>query len=107
MKEETIIQNAIKIALSKKGCIVHRANVGVFYTHDGRLVHIGTEGHSDLYGHTSEGRAFYIEVKSPRGNPSNEQIRFLKAMKDSGAISGIARSSKDAIDLVFGGEDSV
>lgn len=102
MKEETSIQNSIRIALSKNGCVVHRANVGVFYTQDGRLVHIGADGHSDLYGHRPDGKAFYIEVKTDKGRLSDKQFNFLAAMKKSGAIAGVARSSNDAIKLVFG-----
>lgn len=101
MKEETSIQNSIKIALSKKGCIVHRANVGEFFTLDGRRVHLGLEGHSDLYGHRSDGQAFYIEVKTARGTPSEKQKTFLMAMKNSGARAGIARNADDALKIVF------
>lgn len=101
MKEETILQNTIRIALSKKGCIVHRANVGVFYTVDGREIHIGVDGHSDLYGHRPDGRAFYVEVKTLKGKISFKQETFLSAMKNSGALAGVARSVQDAIKIVF------
>lgn len=107
MKEETNLQNAIKIALCAKGCIVHRANVGRFYTLDGRIITVGTAGHSDLYGHRSDGKAFYIEVKTPKKTPRREQKCFLKAMQDSGAISGVARDVEEALNIVFGGDKNV
>ncbi len=105
MKEETSIQNEIKIALSKKGCIVHRANVGVFYTPDGRMIHIGTIGHSDLYGHRPDGKAFYLEVKTTFGKLKKDQINFLNQMKLTGAISGVAHSGDEALQIVFGGDN--
>lgn len=101
MKRETAIQNLIKIALSKKGCIVHRANVGTFFTLDGRKVHIGIEGHSDLYGHRPDGKIFYIEVKTPDGRLAPKQANFLSEMKKSGAIAGVAHNEQEAIALVF------
>lgn len=107
MKDETSLQNAIKIALCDKGCIVHRANVGKFYTLDGRIITLGSVGHSDLYGHTPQGKAFYIEVKTAGKKPNKEQKRFLKAMRESGAISGVARSDKEALKIVFGGDEIV
>lgn len=105
MKEETKLQNAIKISLCEAGCVVHRANVGKFYTLDGRIITLGTNGHSDLYGHTPQGKAFYIEVKIVGKNPNNRQKRFLRAMRESGAISGVARSVEEALKIVFGGDD--
>lgn len=103
-KSETSIQNSIRISLSQKGCIVHRANVGLFYTPDGRMIHIGEAGHSDLYGHRpKDGKAFYIETKTPIGRLTDEQKRFLRAMQESGAIAGVARTIDDANQIVFGG----
>lgn len=103
MKEETTIQNLIRIALSERGCIVHRANVGVFYTPQGEKIKVGVEGHTDLYGHRPDGKAFYIEVKTEKGKPSKKQLAFISGMANSGAIAGIARSPVEAVRLVFGG----
>lgn len=102
MKRETEIQNKIRVALSECGCVVHRCNTGVFYTKDGRPVTIGEKGHSDLYGHNADGVAFYLEVKTPVGNASQDQIRFIEAMMRSGAIAGFARSVEDAVRIVTG-----
>lgn len=49
-KEETKIQDAVRLALSKQGCKVFRCNVGNFYTKWGQEIKIGTPGHSDIYG---------------------------------------------------------
>ncbi len=101
MKAETSLQNEIKIALSKRGCICLRSNVGVFYTIDGRQIHIGTDGQSDLHGHRPDGQAFYIEVKTQVGKPTPKQIEFLKTMRLTGARAGIAHSPEEALNIVF------
>lgn len=101
MNRETIIQNQIRVALSERGCIVHRCNTGVYYTSDGRRVKCGEVGHSDLYGHRPDGRAFYLEVKTPIGRATAAQKNFIEAMKNSGAKAGFARSVEDAIKVVF------
>ena len=101
MKDETSIQNKIRVALCEAGCIVHRCNTGTFYTKDGRAVKIGEKGHSDLYGHRPDGRAFYLEVKTPIGRASKEQIDFAEAMYRNGAIAGFARSVEAALKVVM------
>lgn len=102
MKQETEIQNRIRVALCEAGCIVHRCNTGTFYTRDGRAVKVGEVGHSDLYGHRPDGKAFYLEVKTPIGQASKEQIEFAEAMYRGGAIVGFARSVEDAVRIVMG-----
>lgn len=100
-KEETIIQNKIRVALSKEGCLVFRHTVGNFYTKWGQEIKIGTVGHSDLYGIKSDGKAFFLEVKTPEGSASKEQKAFIKAVKGKGALAGFARSPLDALKIVF------
>lgn len=94
----------IMIALSADGHFVARANVGLFFTADGRPVKTGLPvGFSDLFGHRGgDCRAFYIEVKTATGRASPEQIRFIEAMRKRGAIAGIARSVDEARQIVQG-----
>ena len=101
MKQETNIQNDIRIALAERGHFTFRYNVGKFYTMDGRMISIGETGVSDLIGHRYlDGKAFYIETKTPVGKATKEQKAFIKAMQESGAIAGFVRSVEDAIKLV-------
>ena len=100
-KDETSLQNRIRVALCEAGCVVHRCNTGTFYTRDGRAVKIGEKGHSDLYGHRPDGRAFYLEIKTPIGSATKEQIEFVEAMYRSGAIAGFARSVEGALQVVM------
>lgn len=92
----------IMLALSADGHAVFRANVGLFFTKDGRPVRSGLPvGFSDLFGfRASDARAFFLEVKTARGAPTDRQLRFLQAMAGRGAITGIARSVDDARQLL-------
>lgn len=100
MNPETVIQNKIRVALSERGCVVHRCNTGLYYSKDGRPVQCGEVGHSDLYGHRPDGRAFYLEVKTPVGRARPEQINFIEAMYRTGAIAAFVRSVEDAVEVV-------
>lgn len=102
---ETDIQTAIRIELSRRGCICLRTNAGTFYTEDGRPIRIGIPGQSDLQGHRPDGRCFYIEVKRPGRKPRKNQQDFLEAMQNSGALAGVAHSVEEAVEIVFGDMD--
>ena len=104
MTEEHKIQNEIRIALADS-CIIFRMNVGTCYTLDGRYFNTGVpKGFPDLFGfRKSDGRAVFIEVKTPKGKPSAKQVKFLETMRKNGAIAGICRSAEDAVQLIQGG----
>lgn len=98
---ETAIQHHIQLALSEAGHTVFRANVGTFFTKDGRAVATGLPtGFSDLFGFTITGRPFFIECKSETGRLRPDQIAFLAAMQQRGAIACVARSVADALSAV-------
>ena len=100
-KEETNIQNEIRIELCKKGCIVFRCNTGNFYTKYGQEIKVGQKGHSDLYGVRNDGKAIFLEIKTPIGKAKPEQLKFIEAVKNKGALAGFARSVEDAFKIVF------
>ena len=104
MTEEHKIQNEIRLALADY-CILFRMNVGTGYTTDGRYFNTGVpKGFSDLFGFRKfDGRTVFIEVKTAKGKPSAEQVKFLETMRKSGAIAGVCRSADDAIKLIQGG----
>ncbi len=104
MTAEHKIQNEIRIALADS-CILFRMNVGTGYTTDGRYFNTGVpKGFSDLFGfRKSDGRAVFIEVKTAKGKPSAEQVKFLETMRKSGVIAGVCRSAEDAVKLIQGG----
>lgn len=103
MTEEHRIQNEIRAALAPY-CVIFRVNVGAGRTEDGRYFSTGVpRGFSDLFGvRLSDGRAVFIEVKTPAGRPTKQQSNFINKMRSYGAIAGICRSAKDAITLIKG-----
>jgi hypothetical protein len=98
---EIDIQNQIRIALSDIA-VTFRANVGVFFTKDGRPIRSGLpKGFSDLFGfRKSDGRAFFLEIKTDTGKLSRDQETFLESMTLLGAIAGVARNPDEALRIV-------
>lgn len=101
-KEETSLQNKIIVALCEHGCFAVNHTVGKFYTEYGAEVKIGVPGESDVWGHRPDGKAFYVEVKQPGEKPRKNQLDFIDAMKNTGAIAGWATSIPEALEIVFG-----
>lgn len=101
MREAAILHRCM-LALSEAGCTVFRAQVGTFWTADGRPVRIGVPGHSDLYGFRPDGRMFFVETKSERGTLSADQKNFLQRMRSRGAVAVVARDPDDCVRLVLG-----
>ena len=108
--EETRISDQIRLALSDS-CVLARSPAGFFY--QGKRVRntltnlrptkVLIPGWPDLTGfRRSDGRAVFIEVKTAKGKPSPEQLKFIELAKRSGALAGIARSVQDAIEIVEG-----
>jgi hypothetical protein len=97
------IQNSIRLKLSELGYAVFRANVGKFQTKDGRWFDTGLpKGFSDLFA-IKNGKIFFLEVKTPTGKPTAEQLNFLAVMRDRyGCVTGIVRSVEEAVKLVDG-----
>ena len=102
MNKETALMRKIMVALSEAGCFVMRTNSGVYYDSQGNRVTIGFKGLSDLIGYTPEGKFFALEIKTPAGRASLEQIAFIENCYRSGAVAGFARSVDDALQIVSG-----
>lgn len=100
MNKETVLMRKIMVALSEHRCFVLRTNAGVFYNEQGNKIRIGFPGLSDLVGCTPTGQFFAIEVKLPGEHPREDQKKFLKAMAATGAISGVAHSVEEALEIV-------
>lgn len=101
MNRETALQNRIIVALCQHGCYAVNHTVGDFYTKYGGRVSVGKPGESDIRGHRADGRAFYLEVKLPGEVPRQNQMDFLEAMRNSGAIAGWCTSVDEAIRIVM------
>ena len=103
MTTESLIQNQIRVGLSKAGHAVFRVNVGKVRTADGRYFDTGLpKGFSDLFGFRPDGQIFFIEVKNEVGKLRPEQKIFIEEMRKRGALAGVARSVEDAMEIVNG-----
>lgn len=125
MNPETKIQNRTLLALSDAGCTVWRVEtagvwLGKVIHKDGdtvtltnaRMMQSGLcKGGSDIIGITpvtitpdmvgqTVGVFTAQEVKTPKGRPTKEQLRFIEAVRNAGGIAGIARSPEEALDLI-------
>ncbi len=115
MNLETKIQNQIMISLSDAGHTVWRNETGKYWT--GKVVHKDSQvvtlsnammlslglcvGSSDLIGIQKDtGKFFAIEVKTEKGRVSEDQKDFIQRVIKKGGIAGVARSPKDALDLL-------
>lgn len=101
MTEEHELMTLIRLAVSSY-VVIFRVNVGKGMTYDGRHFDTGVpKGFSDLFGvRKSDGRAVFIEVKTPQGRIRPEQQNFIDQMKAAGAIAGVCRSIADAMKLI-------
>jgi hypothetical protein len=41
-----------------------------------------------------------LEIKTPRGKPTKEQLNFIKQIKNSGGIAGVARNEDEALKII-------
>lgn len=100
---ETDLQNRIRVGISDIA-VTHRINVGTFKVGK-RYVSTGVRpGFSDLFGHRkSDGKAFYLEIKTDKGVVSENQEKFIAAMQKTGAIAGVCRSVAEARQLLDDG----
>ena len=101
MKESDLMRQ-IMVALSEGGHFAYRCNVGRFKMADGRWFDTGLPpGFSDIAGHRAgDARAFYLEVKTPTGRASPQQVAFIAAMRARGAIAAVVRSVEDAREIL-------
>lgn len=99
--------------MSRAGSVMHRNNIGAYRDDQGRVIRygVGNPGGSDLIGWTPVlithemvggmlGVFTAIEVKTPRGRPTEAQLNFIRQVQLGGGIAGIARSTEDALALL-------
>ncbi|WP_080489673.1 VRR-NUC domain-containing protein [Lactiplantibacillus plantarum] len=102
---EQLIQRGIIEALTMAGHHVWRINVGKVKMEDGRMFNAGPRaGFPDICGYRkSDGKMFFIEVKTKKGKRSPAQEYFAEDIARDQVIYGVARSPQEALDIVTKG----
>lgn len=110
---EARVQNSIRLALGHGPVRLFRNNTGALKDQHGRLVTFGLcKGSSDLIGWRTvtvtpdmvgQKLAVFvaIEVKD-KGRPTQEQLSFVKAVRDAGGLGGVARGIPEAQAIIDG-----
>lgn len=102
-RSESDLMRLAMIELSARGHLVFRANIGQFFTKDGRPVRTGLPvGFPDTFGARPDGQFFAIEFKIKGGRLRPEQRQTLNAMRARGLRAGVAYSVADAVSIVDG-----
>ena len=104
MTAEHKIQNDIRVAVSRAGHIIFRANVGKVKMDNGGWFDTGLpRGFPDLFGfRKSDGKMFFIECKNETGRLRDDQKQFAKAISGEPVLYGVARSVDDALNIIGG-----
>lgn len=114
------IQNSIRLEFSRQipDGLLFRANVGQAWTgsqtkrnSDGSLTIFEPRpfntglppGFADLFGVLPGGRSLFLEIKTPKGRPTDAQTNFLFQVSMTGAAAGVARSIEDVLQIINGG----
>jgi hypothetical protein len=93
-------QNYARKMLSKLGYITFRVNVGKVKMFDGRYFDTGLpKGFSDIIA-LKDGKIYFIELKTGKNKPSQDQINFIEQMKINGFAAGIAWSLEDIFKIL-------
>jgi len=119
-KENPIQKTVFKDVGSREDVRIFRNNIGMATNPDGQKIKYGlcNPGGSDLIGWTKktitmdmigEQVAIFtaIEVKAKGKKPTEKQKNFLKQVKKSGGIAGVAWNSEDANKIIDGDEDPI
>lgn len=100
-RSEREIQDAIRIALTRRDDVVLWRNTTGLAVHDGRKQRFGLAvGSADLIGilrlPSGSGLALAIEVKRPDSRLTAEQAMFLALWQKMGGVAIVARSVEEA-----------
>lgn len=96
---EKQIQNDIRTAISPY-CHCYNITTGTFKSGN-RFIRTFPPGTPDLLGfRKKDGKMFFIEVKNVKGRLSKEQKEFAQMIKAYPVLYGVARSAKDALEIL-------
>jgi hypothetical protein len=94
---ETALMRDILVAVNRlpQG-LFWRVNVGLGASPDGRMTRYGLAGQADIAG-ILNGQHVEIEVKTPTGRQSRQQVRWQRAVERAGGVYVLVRSVDEAL----------
>lgn len=96
-ENETQLMNKIIAALSAKGGVCIRRNVGKFrQLHSERVVTCGLPGEADINYYAPGGKTYFFEVKTSTGRTSKRQENFIRRMRELGFTAEVVHSIEEA-----------
>lgn len=99
---ELDLQKEIKNSLNAIGHRCYQVDSGKKLTYKTRGQGL-EKGFPDLFGGRKEdGKLFFVEVKLDKGRLSEHQIKFLLSAQENNMLCGVARSVKEAVDILKG-----
>jgi hypothetical protein len=84
--------------LGRHGYVV-RCNSGSVKLPSGKWFRGMPAGFADVMLVMEGGRVAFVEVKTGKNKPSEEQERFIQKMRGLGCLAGVAYSVKDALEI--------
>lgn len=103
MSESKLVAEVLIALGARADCRVWRSNSGVAKNRaTGAFVRFGVPGQGDVSGILRGGRRLEIELKTPRGRQSEEQLAFQQMIERFGGLYVLARSVDDAVAAVEG-----
>lgn len=103
MKESDIMR-LVQMRVTSLGHRVMRNNVGMAWDRAGTPIRFGLGvGSGDLIGLTRKGRFLSIEVKTPKGRVSDEQLAWMSMVKSMGGLAFIIREPSE-VDVLLANE---
>lgn len=99
---EQVLMKQIMVAVSEHGGRIWRNNCGAYKDARGHFIRYGvaSPGGSDLLGYTRDGRFLAVEVKYGRTPVTDEQRRFVDAVKAAGGVGVIAYCIEDVLEAL-------
>ncbi len=92
VEDEKVFQKQALQWLRLNGCEVWRQNQG---RKKGYIRFADVDGISDIIGLTNKGRFIAVECKKVGKNPTDDQIDFLRKIKNKGGIAIVAATLKE------------
>lgn len=99
---EADIMRLCMIEASKHGATLFRNNQGAYKHPKGYYIKYGVcnPGGSDLIGWNKDGLFVALEIKTPKGRATPEQLNFISQVKKAGGIAGICTCAEDVKNLL-------